>query len=56
MSYWIKYAFGKWTTHSTVHNDTSSRSHALCFIKAFNESNRPLGTLIMADLAGSERA
>jgi len=26
----IKFAFNQRTTHSTVANDTSSRSHAIC--------------------------
>ncbi len=52
----IKFAFNKRTTHSTVHNDTSSRSHAICQIKIRNLNNEVLGKLIVVDLAGSERA
>lgn len=42
------------TTHATVANDTSSRSHAICqiFVKRGNEEAK----LVLVDLAGSERA
>ena len=42
------------TTHATVANDTSSRSHAICqiFVKKGSEE----GKLVLVDLAGSERA
>lgn len=40
------------TTHATVANDTSSRSHAICqiFIKKGAEE---VGKLVLVDLAGS---
>lgn len=44
------------TTHSTVANDTSSRSHAICQVVIRDANKYPLGKLIMCDLAGSERA
>ncbi len=44
------------TTHSTVANDTSSRSHAVCQIKVREKSGKLSGTLLLVDLAGSERA
>lgn len=40
------------TTHATVANDTSSRSHAICQI-SLHKSSSPLGKLILVDLAGS---
>lgn len=43
------------TTHATVANDTSSRSHAICQI-LINKGNENYGKLILVDLAGSERA
>lgn len=47
-------------THATASNDTSSRSHAICTIKIFEErpdgSRAPGGKLLLVDLAGSERA
>lgn len=44
------------TTHSTVANDTSSRSHAICQIHVRDGSGKGLGKLLLVDLAGSERA
>ena len=43
------------TTHATVANDTSSRSHSICqiYIKRGGEE---VGKLVLVDLAGSERA
>lgn len=40
------------TTHATVANDTSSRSHAICqiFVKKGEEE---IGKLVLVDLAGS---
>ena len=40
------------TTHATVANDTSSRSHSICqvFIKKGNDD---IGKLVLVDLAGS---
>lgn len=43
------------TTHSTVANNTSSRSHAICQIYV-NRNGKFCGKLILCDLAGSERA
>jgi kinesin family protein 2/24 len=43
------------TTHSTVANDTSSRSHAICQI-LIKKSGSDMGKLVLVDLAGSERA
>jgi kinesin family protein 2/24 len=42
------------TTHSTVANDTSSRSHSICQVIMRNGSD--IGKLVLVDLAGSERA
>lgn len=45
------------TTHSTVANDESSRSHAVFQIVVKNgKSNDQIGKLKLVDLAGSERA
>ena len=45
------------TTHNTVTNSTSSRSHAICNIIIKEEgSNEEYGKLSLVDLAGSERA
>ena len=44
------------TTHCTVSNDTSSRSHAICQVIIRDKNGNSLGKLIMCDLAGSERA
>ena len=52
----INFAFEKRTTHSTVANDTSSRSHAICKITIRDDLGYVLGVLIVCDLAGSERA
>lgn len=43
------------TTHATVANDTSSRSHAICQV-AVKKGGEDVGKLILVDLAGSERA
>jgi kinesin family protein 2/24 len=43
------------TTHSTVANNTSSRSHAICQIYV-TKGGKFCGKLILCDLAGSERA
>lgn len=43
------------TTHATVANDTSSRSHAICQI-IVKKGSEDVGKLILVDLAGSERA
>jgi kinesin family protein 2/24 len=45
------------TTHNTVTNETSSRSHAICNIVIKEEGkNETYGKLSLVDLAGSERA
>ena len=44
------------TTHNTVTNETSSRSHAICNIKIKEKSSKDFGKLSLVDLAGSERA
>lgn len=44
------------TTHATISNDTSSRSHAICQIKIQEEGVKNCGKLLLVDLAGSERA
>ena len=44
------------TTHATVANDTSSRSHAICQIYIRKGSEEVAGKLVLVDLAGSERA
>lgn len=44
------------TTHATVANDTSSRSHAICQIHIKKGNDEIAGRLVLVDLAGSERA
>jgi kinesin family protein 2/24 len=44
------------TTHATVANDTSSRSHAICQVLVRRGSEEVGGKLVLVDLAGSERA
>ena len=51
----IEFAFDQRTTHSTVANDTSSRSHAICKVSVKDEYDELIGVLIVCDLAGSER-
>lgn len=51
----IEFGHSVRTTHSTVLNDTSSRSHAICQI-TFKKGGSTKGKLILCDLAGSERA
>mgnify|MGYP001613475978 CR=1 FL=1 len=51
----IEFGHSVRTTHSTVLNDTSSRSHAICQI-TFRRGANVCGKLILCDLAGSERA
>lgn len=43
------------TTHATVANDTSSRSHGICQILV-KKDKETVGKLVLVDLAGSERA
>ena len=40
------------TTHATVANDTSSRSHAICQI-LIKKNGDDIGKLVLVDLAGS---
>lgn len=56
MSNIIEFGHQARTTHQTVANDTSSRSHAICQVIIRDQSHNFLGKLIMCDLAGSERA
>lgn len=51
----IDYGHNARTTHATVANNTSSRSHAICQIY-ITENRKFKGKLILCDLAGSERA
>ena len=45
------------TTHNTVTNETSSRSHAICnIVIKLKNSDEEYGKLTLVDLAGSERA
>ena len=44
------------TTHNTVTNETSSRSHAICNIVIKEKGSKEFGKLLLVDLAGSERA
>ena len=45
------------TTHNTVTNETSSRSHAICnIVLKLKGSDEEYGKLSLVDLAGSERA
>ena len=43
------------TTHNTVTNETSSRSHAICNIIIKEKGSKEFGKLSLVDLAGSER-
>ena len=53
----IDFGHGERTTQSTVANDASSRSHAICQIKVKDSSTGKVqGRLLLVDLAGSERA
>jgi kinesin family protein 2/24 len=51
----IKQAHASRTTHSTVSNEVSSRSHAICQILV-QSKDQLIGKLTLVDLAGSERA
>ena len=44
------------TTHNTVTNETSSRSHAICNIVIKEKGSKEFGKLSLVDLSGSERA
>lgn len=44
------------TTHATVANDTSSRSHSICQVIIKGAGDAVVGKLVLVDLAGSERA
>jgi len=52
----IEYGNSVRTTHQTVSNDTSSRSHAVCQILLRDPQDKVQGKLLLVDLAGSERA
>ena len=54
----VEYANTMRTTHNTVTNETSSRSHAICnfVIKEKNKPDDEYAKLTLVDLAGSERA
>lgn len=53
----IELANGIRTTHNTVTNETSSRSHAICNLVIKEKgSEEAYGKLTLVDLAGSERA
>ncbi len=41
------------TTHATVANDTSSRSHAICHVQVKKNNEEVGGKLVLVDLAGS---
>jgi kinesin family protein 2/24 len=41
------------TTHATVANDTSSRSHAICHVQVKKNNEDVGGKLVLVDLAGS---
>jgi len=44
------------STHQTASNDTSSRSHAICWVRIQDSNGKDIGKLALVDLAGSERA
>jgi len=44
------------TTHHTASNDTSSRSHAICWLQIRDSNKKIVGKVSLVDLAGSERA
>lgn len=55
----VEYGRNERCTEETVHNSTSSRSHAVCKIKLINAdepNSKEEGSLLIVDLAGSERA
>lgn len=41
------------TTHATVANDTSSRSHSICQVNIKSGGDNVVGKLVLVDLAGS---
>jgi kinesin family protein 2/24 len=47
----IEYGNSTRTTHATVANDTSSRSHAICSILVKGSLGESLGKIILVDLA-----
>lgn len=47
----IEYGFSMRTTHSTLHNDTSSRSHAICIIVIKDKDGKEHGKMVLVDLA-----
>ena len=52
----IEYGHSVRTTHQTVANDSSSRSHAICQVNIRDGNGKTIGKLLLVDLAGSERA
>ena len=54
----VEYANTMRTTHNTVTNETSSRSHAICnfVVKEISKEDDEYAKLTLVDLAGSERA
>ena len=51
----VSFAYEQRTTQSTMINDKSSRSHAICTI-SIKKEDQTIGKLVLVDLAGSERA
>ena len=47
----IEFGHNAWTTHATKSNDTSSRSHAICYVTLKDKSDNFLGKMILVDLA-----
>ena len=53
----IDFGHSERTTQSTVANDVSSRSHAICqIVVKDDQTDKTQGKLLLVDLAGSERA
>ena len=49
----IEFGHNARTTHSTKSNDTSSRSHAICYVNLKDYNENFMGKLILVDLAVS---
>ena len=47
----IEFGHNARTTHATKSNDTSSRSHAICYVNLKDVNEHFLGKLILVDLA-----
>ena len=47
----MEYGHSIRTTHETVANETSSRSHAICIIILKDEKENQIGKLVLVDLA-----